>query len=226
MNFYGFVTSSRHCGQDLRSCPTCGKEAFHTLERRKDWFTLFFLPIIPLSRGLGVTRCNLCGQESIEGGGHAAMSHVQAGTKTCPDCAELIKLEARICRYCRYRFSDEETAAAKQHAEATAAEIAAGLLRQRRLRRARVLSVLGWLLAVPGTLWSILWAFIVIQNRSRSHVLVWTLVWLIMSTPLWLGLFFRRRARKIRKSLESPPAETEDDVWGEKQNWAENPTGR
>ncbi|MDA1332544.1 MAG: hypothetical protein O3A65_08735 [Proteobacteria bacterium] len=28
--------------------------------------------------------------------------------KTCPDCAEAIKLGARVCRFCNYRFSEEE----------------------------------------------------------------------------------------------------------------------
>jgi len=33
--------------------------------------------------------------------------------KTCPDCAEKIMLEARVCRYCRRRFTDEDIVAAR-----------------------------------------------------------------------------------------------------------------
>lgn len=32
--------------------------------------------------------------------------------KTCPDCAEQVKVAAKVCRYCRYRFPVEEDAVA------------------------------------------------------------------------------------------------------------------
>ena len=42
-------------------------------------------------------------------------------TKKCPDCAETIKLEAKICRFCNRRFTDNEliqqTHAARQRYE-------------------------------------------------------------------------------------------------------------
>ncbi len=224
MVFYGFSTSSRHCGQDLRSCATCGKETFHTLERRRDWFTLFFLPVLPLSRGLGVTRCNLCGQESIEGGGQALMSHVQAGTKTCPDCAELIRLEARLCRYCRYRFSDEEAEEAQELAEQRAVEMAETAGRQYKFRKARALSAVGCLFVLPGGLWSFVCALLMVvlvaQGKPGAAAPVLVLLWLMMSLPFLFGLFLRRRARAIRRELDGPPDEPAEELRTE-ENWAE-----
>ncbi len=217
MNFYGLVTSSRHCGQDLRACPTCGKETFHTLHRRRAWFTLFFLPVVPLGRDRASACCNLCGQENVEGGHSAVMSNVQAGTKTCPDCAELIRREARLCRYCRRRFSEEEITAAQEFAEAAAAELAERMTRQILLRKAGVCSVLSWILIPPGSLLSILVAVLIIstltKREEQDNVVVLVVVWVILTIPFFLGLLMRRKARRIRKSIEDPPAETEEDVW-------------
>ncbi|AHG92105.1 hypothetical protein J421_4638 (plasmid) [Gemmatirosa kalamazoonensis] len=43
-------------------------------------------------------------------------------TKVCPDCAETIKADARICRFCRREFSVEEIAAAKAPREVARAK--------------------------------------------------------------------------------------------------------
>ena len=34
-------------------------------------------------------------------------------TKKCPSCAELVKIEARVCKYCGYNFDDKEEVTAK-----------------------------------------------------------------------------------------------------------------
>ena len=220
MNFYGFVTSSRHCGQTLRSCSTCGKETFHTLEKRKEWFTLFFLPVVLIGLGRSLSRCNLCGHENGEGShGPSTMSHVQAGTKTCPECAELIKLEARLCRYCRYRFSEEDITAARQHVEGVAAEMAEQIKHRNLTRKARLYSLLSWLIIPPAVLVSIfigVHVIMVFAGRAKNHdsVAGAIVAWVILSLPLVLGLHFRRKARQIRRGMEDPPAETEEDIWG------------
>lgn len=219
MNFCGIVTSSRHCGQALRSCPMCGKEAFHSLESRNEWLTLFFLPVVPLGWGRSMTRCNLCGHEGIEGGGHAVMTHVQAGTKTCPECAELVKLEARRCRYCRYSFSDEEITAVRQRVETAATERAELIARRSLLRKARVYSILSWLIVPPAALLSVFVVVVVVRvaiGLGKPDESVWAMmvIWGVLSLPLVLGLSFRRKARRIRSGLQEPTTDTEDDLWG------------
>ena len=47
-------------GQTERHCTKCARPTVHSAIEAKRWFTLFFIPVIPLGGSLGV-RCNLCG---------------------------------------------------------------------------------------------------------------------------------------------------------------------
>ncbi|HLI09561.1 MAG TPA: DnaJ C-terminal domain-containing protein [Ktedonobacteraceae bacterium] len=51
-------------GQVLHICSQCNRQAYHTLVRSQRWFTLYFVPIIPL-RKTTTLRCNLCGFQSM-----------------------------------------------------------------------------------------------------------------------------------------------------------------
>lgn len=42
--------------------------------------------------------------------------------KECPDCAEIIKRNAKVCRYCGYRFGESDMEEAPDAAEPTVAE--------------------------------------------------------------------------------------------------------
>jgi uncharacterized Zn finger protein len=43
-------------------CETCGVQAAHRVARRRRWFTLFFIPVIPLGSGTFTDTCINCGR--------------------------------------------------------------------------------------------------------------------------------------------------------------------
>jgi hypothetical protein len=43
-------------------CETCGVQAAHRVTRRRRWFTLFFIPVIPLGSGTFTDTCVNCGR--------------------------------------------------------------------------------------------------------------------------------------------------------------------
>ena len=56
----GTRTKAKAIGQLGRPCAKCGKHTMQTAVESKRWFTLFFIPVIPLGSSQ-VVRCNLCG---------------------------------------------------------------------------------------------------------------------------------------------------------------------
>ena len=57
---FGMRTKSKGVGQAERSCPKCARATMHVLIEAKRWFTLFFIPVIPLGTSY-VNRCGVCG---------------------------------------------------------------------------------------------------------------------------------------------------------------------
>jgi tetratricopeptide (TPR) repeat protein len=57
---FGSRNKNNVMGQTQFVCPQCKRQAFHTVVRSSRWFTLYFIPVIPLGKST-TARCNLCG---------------------------------------------------------------------------------------------------------------------------------------------------------------------
>jgi ribosomal protein L37E len=60
---FGSRSKNKVLGQVQYPCQRCGRMAFHTLVRSQRWFSLYFIPLIPMSKTT-TTRCNLCGYQA------------------------------------------------------------------------------------------------------------------------------------------------------------------
>src|SRR5258706_7918488 len=67
--FFGTRRMTDQIGQAVCACPNCRRETVHGLLRSKSWFTLFFIPMIPLGAAEDIARCNLCGLEGNNSAG-------------------------------------------------------------------------------------------------------------------------------------------------------------
>jgi hypothetical protein len=111
---FGAIPRKKELGQMPTTCDRCARETVHSLEQRRTWFTLFFLPIFPLGGQHEVRRCNLCGQESPGGLSSTLALSSSVGQRRCPHCAELIHVEARVCRFCGHSLTPEQVDAGHQ----------------------------------------------------------------------------------------------------------------
>lgn len=57
---FGFRTKGKALGQVERSCAKCARSTMHVAVEAKRWFTLFFIPVIPLGSSYAL-RCGVCG---------------------------------------------------------------------------------------------------------------------------------------------------------------------
>lgn len=57
---FGTRRNAKMLAQVDRPCAKCGRSTMHAIVQTKRWFTLFFIPVIPLGSNFAM-RCNLCG---------------------------------------------------------------------------------------------------------------------------------------------------------------------
>ncbi|MCE5198191.1 zinc ribbon domain-containing protein [bacterium] len=58
---FGIAPRETYIGTENRFCSYCGRETPHTIYARRMWFSLFFIPLFPVSRKQIIMRCNSCG---------------------------------------------------------------------------------------------------------------------------------------------------------------------
>jgi len=56
----GVRTKAKPVGQVERSCTKCARPTVHVAVETRRWFTLFFIPVIPLGSN-HFTKCGVCG---------------------------------------------------------------------------------------------------------------------------------------------------------------------
>ena len=57
---FGWRTKNKSLGQTERPCSKCARPTMHSRIESKKWFTLFFIPVIPLGTNY-INRCGVCG---------------------------------------------------------------------------------------------------------------------------------------------------------------------
>jgi len=158
--FIIFGWPERRSGEQLLSahCSGCRRETVHKAFTQQQWFTLFFIPILPIGVKRPHAICNVCGRDAhrptparaappplpAEVSPSLADAGASRSTKRCPACAEDILLDAAVCRFCGHNFSAGEIAqAAQDHqarmqaAAAAAQQVELAEQQQRRVKQLR-----------------------------------------------------------------------------------------
>jgi len=102
----GVVPREKRVGTEIRTCGREGRETMHEIVERRNWFTLFFVPLFPVGGKYVFARCTSCGAASgarADDGLHPAY-HSPPGMKVCPYCGAESADRARFCQDCGYEF--------------------------------------------------------------------------------------------------------------------------
>lgn len=171
---FGFSDRKKDLGQHIRLCLHCQREAFHSIRQQQRWFTLFFVPVFPISGKETLDRCNVCGYEST----HVAMPapEAQAGaggmstlaSRSCPRCGGKVDAAAERCPFCGNKLSPSEPPSQQDMLRAQAAYLVQQTQRSELETRIRRFRIWGVILAVLGGALLLVQACFLISGGWRS----------------------------------------------------------
>ena len=139
-----------------------------------------------------------------------------AVTKACPQCAEKIALEAKVCRFCGHHFSEEDLVSAKQLVQQQALQAQNDAKQTRRQNWSVAFLIMGIMVTFLGGLFTIIFIFYAFSPEAAKSAQtaggpLASFAPLICTVPILLiglALFFLgvKRAR-ARKALAAPGLE-------------------
>ena len=102
---FGTQAVRRKRGTGSFFCPSCRRDTTFVRSRVRQFFTLYFVPLIPLGKGTEIVHCEGCGLEYpadvLVFGHDAAASAV--GPWTCGSCGNANPPECDRCVACGWR---------------------------------------------------------------------------------------------------------------------------
>jgi ribosomal protein L37E len=106
MLIFGIRRKSSITGHITKKCSHCGATCAHTQIESKRFFTLFFIPLIPLGSS-HYTTCTSCGQRSSDDAvtpppppAVSAVPIEKAPSTTCSVCGESLQSVDDQCAHC------------------------------------------------------------------------------------------------------------------------------
>jgi ribosomal protein L37E len=100
MLIFGMRRKSNIIGHVTKKCSHCGVICSHTQIESKKFFTVFFIPLIPLGT-THYTTCTSCGQRSRDESEAAPVTSVEnPPSRACSICGETLQNVDDQCAHC------------------------------------------------------------------------------------------------------------------------------